>query len=211
MNNERKTWSPRSKPAGAVHRSGSPRWATSNRSRSWSSGPLRPAMVTSTSSSTTPGRLARTKQRSHRSRVRRNLRRQRQGPVLPRRVTGTRDGRTRMGLDRQRQHDGRQLRAGRHGDVRREPSSPRTADEGMGRRIRPEWCSGQRGCARPDAHPDDGGSPEEMVHSLALLAPAGRVAEPEELAAAIVFVASDDASFVHGVTHAVDGGRVAAP
>jgi NAD(P)-dependent dehydrogenase (short-subunit alcohol dehydrogenase family) len=53
--------------------------------------------------------------------------------------------------------------------------------------------------------------PEEMVTSLALLAPAGRVAEPEELAAAIVFLASDDASFVHGVTLAVDGGRVAAP
>ncbi len=51
--------------------------------------------------------------------------------------------------------------------------------------------------------------PEEMVNRLASLAPAGRVAEPEELAAAIVFLASDDASFVHGVTLAVDGGRSA--
>ncbi len=51
--------------------------------------------------------------------------------------------------------------------------------------------------------------PEEMVDQLAALAPAGRVAEPEELAAAIVFLASDDASFVQGVTLAVDGGRVA--
>ena len=51
--------------------------------------------------------------------------------------------------------------------------------------------------------------PEEMVSQLAALAPAGRVAEPEELAAAIVFLASDDTSFVHGVTLAVDGGRVA--
>ena len=51
--------------------------------------------------------------------------------------------------------------------------------------------------------------PAEMVNQLAALAPAGRVAEPEELAAAIVFLASDDASFVHGVTLAVDGGRSA--
>jgi NAD(P)-dependent dehydrogenase (short-subunit alcohol dehydrogenase family) len=53
------------------------------------------------------------------------------------------------------------------------------------------------------------GVPAEMVSQLAALAPAGRVARPEELAAAIVFLASDDASFVHGVTLAVDGGRVA--
>jgi NAD(P)-dependent dehydrogenase (short-subunit alcohol dehydrogenase family) len=51
--------------------------------------------------------------------------------------------------------------------------------------------------------------PDEMANQLASLAPAGRIAEPEELAAAIVFLASDDASFVHGVTLAVDGGRVA--
>ena len=53
------------------------------------------------------------------------------------------------------------------------------------------------------------GVPAEMVKQLAALAPAGRVAQPEELAAAIVFLASDDASFVHSVTLAVDGGRVA--
>jgi NAD(P)-dependent dehydrogenase (short-subunit alcohol dehydrogenase family) len=51
--------------------------------------------------------------------------------------------------------------------------------------------------------------PEDMVNQLAALSPAGRVAEPEELAAAIVFLAGDDASFVHGVTLAVDGGRAA--
>jgi len=51
--------------------------------------------------------------------------------------------------------------------------------------------------------------PEEMVDHLAALAPAARIAQPEELAAAIVFLASDEASFVHGVTLAVDGGRVA--
>ena len=82
--------------------------------------------------------------------------RERQGSVLPRRVTGASHGRTRMGFDRQRLHDGRELRTARHGSVWRQPSSSRTVDEGLGRRIRPEWCSGQRRCARPDAHPDDG-------------------------------------------------------
>ena len=53
------------------------------------------------------------------------------------------------------------------------------------------------------------GIPEEMVNQHAALAPAGRIARPEELAAAIVFLASDEASFVHGVTLAVDGGRSA--
>ena len=52
-------------------------------------------------------------------------------------------------------------------------------------------------------------APEEVVNQHAALAPAGRVAEPEELAAAIVFLATNDASFIHGVTLAVDGGRVA--
>ena len=52
-------------------------------------------------------------------------------------------------------------------------------------------------------------APEDVMQAHAALAPAGRIAEPEELAAAIVFLASDDASFVHGVTLAVDGGRVA--
>lgn len=49
----------------------------------------------------------------------------------------------------------------------------------------------------------------DMANQFAALAPAGRQAEPEELATAIAFLASDDSSFVHGVTLHVDGGRVA--
>jgi NAD(P)-dependent dehydrogenase (short-subunit alcohol dehydrogenase family) len=48
-----------------------------------------------------------------------------------------------------------------------------------------------------------------MPNQIAALAPAGRLAEPEELAAAIAYLASDDASFIQGVTLAVDGGRTA--
>jgi NAD(P)-dependent dehydrogenase (short-subunit alcohol dehydrogenase family) len=49
----------------------------------------------------------------------------------------------------------------------------------------------------------------EALDRLAALAPAGRPASPEEIASAIVFLASDEASFVHGMVLAVDGGRAA--
>ena len=49
----------------------------------------------------------------------------------------------------------------------------------------------------------------DMLERFAALAPVGRAAEPEEIAAAIAYLASDDASFIHGVTIPVDGGRVA--
>jgi NAD(P)-dependent dehydrogenase (short-subunit alcohol dehydrogenase family) len=49
----------------------------------------------------------------------------------------------------------------------------------------------------------------EALDQLASLAPAGRPASPEEIASAILFLASDQASFVHGAVLAVDGGRAA--
>src|ERR1700761_6647639 len=49
-----------------------------------------------------------------------------------------------------------------------------------------------------------------QLDALASLAPAGRPAAPDEIAAAITYLASDDASFVHGAIFAVDGGRTAA-
>jgi NAD(P)-dependent dehydrogenase (short-subunit alcohol dehydrogenase family) len=47
------------------------------------------------------------------------------------------------------------------------------------------------------------------LDELASVAPAGRPAGPEEIASAIVYLASDEASFIHGVVLAVDGGRTA--
>ena len=49
----------------------------------------------------------------------------------------------------------------------------------------------------------------EALDQLASLAPAGRPATPDEIAAGIVFLASDEASFIHGAVLAADGGRTA--
>src|SRR5437762_4360879 len=49
----------------------------------------------------------------------------------------------------------------------------------------------------------------EALQQLAAQAPAGRPATADEIAEAIVFLATDRASFIHGVTLAVDGGRTA--
>jgi NAD(P)-dependent dehydrogenase (short-subunit alcohol dehydrogenase family) len=49
----------------------------------------------------------------------------------------------------------------------------------------------------------------EGLDQIAAQAPAGRTAAAEEIAEAIVFLATDRASFIHGAKLAVDGGRTA--
>jgi len=51
------------------------------------------------------------------------------------------------------------------------------------------------------------GAMGEGLEQLAAQAPAGRPATPDEIAEAIVFLATDRASFIHGAKLAVDGGR----
>ena len=52
-----------------------------------------------------------------------------------------------------------------------------------------------------------GAQAESTKDYLAGLIPAGRVGQPEEIAKAVLFLASDDASFVNGVELFVDGGQ----
>ena len=47
---------------------------------------------------------------------------------------------------------------------------------------------------------------EQAVASFASQVPLGRRGKPEEVAAAVLFLASDESSFVTGVDLAVDGG-----
>jgi NAD(P)-dependent dehydrogenase (short-subunit alcohol dehydrogenase family) len=49
----------------------------------------------------------------------------------------------------------------------------------------------------------------EGLDQIAATLPLGRPAGPEEIAAAIVYLASEDASFINGAIVPVDGGRTA--
>ncbi|GAA1035747.1 glucose 1-dehydrogenase [Virgisporangium ochraceum] len=50
------------------------------------------------------------------------------------------------------------------------------------------------------------GSPEEAVGAVVGLTPSGRLGEVADMASAVVFLASDEASFINGVGLPVDGG-----
>ena len=50
-------------------------------------------------------------------------------------------------------------------------------------------------------------SPEDVVREWEQIIPEGRVARPQEIAAAALFLASPAASYVRGISLAVDGGR----
>lgn len=52
-----------------------------------------------------------------------------------------------------------------------------------------------------------GKSPDEVLDGFAELVPIGRIGKPEELAAMVTFLASEQASYVSGTSILVDGGR----
>ncbi|WP_416959130.1 SDR family oxidoreductase [Streptomyces sp. Agncl-13] len=55
-----------------------------------------------------------------------------------------------------------------------------------------------------------GMSPEEAVRVAGALHPIGRIAQPEEIAAFVAFLLSDEARFITGAALAIDGGMTAA-
>jgi NAD(P)-dependent dehydrogenase (short-subunit alcohol dehydrogenase family) len=75
----------------------------------------------------------------------------------------------------------------------------------MGRGGRPSQCGG------PDLRSDPAhrAADAEMAARLARDTPMGRFVEPEEVAAAILFLVSDAARMITGVTLPVDGGWTA--
>jgi NAD(P)-dependent dehydrogenase (short-subunit alcohol dehydrogenase family) len=50
--------------------------------------------------------------------------------------------------------------------------------------------------------------PKDMVNMIKMFAPAGRLGDPEELAATLIWLVSDASSYVTGITVPVDGGLV---
>ena len=75
--------------------------------------------------------------------------------------------------------------------------------------VRPAGDQGQRAVPGPGQHPllrelfakDPERAARRLVHI-----PLGRFAEPEEMAAAVAFLASDDSSFITASSFIVDGG-----
>jgi NAD(P)-dependent dehydrogenase (short-subunit alcohol dehydrogenase family) len=51
------------------------------------------------------------------------------------------------------------------------------------------------------------GKPDEVLAGLAAAVPLGRLADPDEIASAALFLASDEASYVTGIEFFIDGGQ----
>ena len=78
----------------------------------------------------------------------------------------------------------------------------------LGGRVRAVGCTGQRRRAGADRTERQAEFEEHVAPVLARI-PSRRMSTPEEVAAAVVFLASDDAANIHGAMISVDGGWAA--
>lgn len=92
-------------------------------------------------------------------------------------------------------------------------SATKTALVGLTRDLSHQWA-GRKGirvvCLEPGFFPSEMSDeiPDQVAGVVQQFTPLGRYGDPEELAAAVVFLASDAASYVTGSTLKVDGGLV---
>jgi NAD(P)-dependent dehydrogenase (short-subunit alcohol dehydrogenase family) len=70
-------------------------------------------------------------------------------------------------------------------------------------------CPGIVATAMWDAWIASAEDPEQVIRDVSAYQPLGRIGRPEEIAAAIAFLASDEASFITGTTLYADGGVTA--
>ncbi|MBM3347885.1 MAG: SDR family oxidoreductase [Betaproteobacteria bacterium] len=70
-------------------------------------------------------------------------------------------------------------------------------------------CPGSIDTAMIRDHLVDAPNPDAMLSGIVAKHPLGRMGQADEVAAAIAFLASDDASYITGVALPVDGGRSA--
>ena len=106
-------------------------------------------------------------------------------------------------------HDGRLRRRARDGRLRDVEGRDRDADEVDRGRPRGRRHPRERDRARPDGDADAARRDERGAAATpsARASRPGALGEPHELAAAALFLASDEASFVTGALVAVDGGQ----